>query len=1603
MKKGFKFLFLFLGVLTLGLVLVACGKHEHTFASEWTFNASEHWHKATCEHTDEVSDKASHTFGGWQVRTAPTETSEGVEYRKCSVCSYEETRSVEKTPHAHTFADTWSSNETKHWHASTCGHADVVSDEADHTWGDWTVVTEAGYLTKGSRKHTCAVCGKEVTEEIPARTYMTSAEFKTNVIDTLNVSSGKVSLSFTEGSYSGSGYGLFKNNVLDVFDGETHSYFFIKEEHLYGLKLENGTDDIYLQKDLTGEDSLLANTLINGIEVSAVVKYLSSSYESTDDIVTMFEADKVTFTWNAEKSQYDITRTGGPATVAAADELVRAHEISELQKVAFLFNSVKLTENGVTFTASYPDENYSFVMTFAANNSDVALPEKIYSAEWSKDEEGHFHAPLFDEGEAKHNLAAHTYGDMIVDTQPYIDAEGHDVDGVGHKVCSVCGYELKNQPVAHPDHEHTWGDWTLVKPTATELGSYTRVCTKSAAHVDSISLPVLTSSEYEVTYVAPAQDKSICLAKYSIVGKDCDGNNVTIIFYVEYEHECTFEYMYESGGKGTYKHNTCTHCGHTYDEAVTPLTVATVTEDSGFIAIAGTISKITPKTEQNTNYSITIVDNLGDSNSFIVFKYVEGGTYEYAVGDYIVAAGTVTKYDNKLELAEGCKIIHANHEYYELTSNNDNVTITLDNTTKFPVSGSNVLFTVAPKDNNYEVRIVRVNGKEVQATNGKYQVMCNGNLVVDVKLRKTNAVVSYVKATEEAYLYDGALVYLVSKVSDTYYAAQSRYVKPNETTEQNYLGADEVTVSGNTMTPVSTSYAFELEQTTGGWYIRYKDIYMNLGSSALSFGNTPTVWSITFDVDGNCVLTAKDNLTEAVRFRSDLDPKRFTKYGKNNYNSIQLYVYAEDFASTKKTAKAATCEEIGYAVDCFEIGSDYYSDPFGFNKLAKADVEIQALGHNWGDSPASWTWEVGYVGATAEFICLNDGSHTETVNVNSVFENNIYTVTVTGPDGKEYSDTRTEGQVVNYSVTLVYDNTKLGVTYNVSDLASVQENTNLEITVAELTGYKLYSIVDDRNRSYELDTNSKFSVIVNRNITITLIARTLSSVTMNTTRIKNRETLSNDGDNENALKLGLNPAIFTVNATNTKKYEALELFGAETNKDGGEITISSTEAIIVSVSLTFQTGTDYYVQQVQLTVGDAVTNIDNSDAVIINSNSFKLTNVTTEKKTNNNSKCKDVYITSCIIKYILVDESKKFDLLESEIKNNIVSEILNTGVTSFTKNLTNNTISTSKKYTVTSGTAVPSLVGENEAVVISGQDITISQQYRDKNTSIKFTSNYYGITKEETIEFVIGKISLSNLASNAAKLVETSYNKATTDAIVMPEGVIVEIIDNEDSNKASGSAYVSIPTTKDSISIQDNTSNDDLYVTFKFTASRDDESVATTTKEVKIEHQVAHKNKDTLDNAFTGVSGTTYTAWSSKTVTGGSGAIFAGNSAGGNSSIQLRSSNNAGIIMTASHYKNTGDNPKYRIASIKITWNSNTAAGRTVDIYGKNAAYSATSDLFGDSTKGTSIASVNIDDANENVSIITVTGDYSYIGIRSKSGALYIDSIEIVWEEISNQ
>ena len=89
----------------------ADGQHTHTYSPDWSSNAQEHWHEATCGHSL-VSDKAEHD----------DPENDGV----CDVCGW-----FDQT-HTHTFEEGWTTDAGYHWHGATCDHTGATQDISKH-------------------------------------------------------------------------------------------------------------------------------------------------------------------------------------------------------------------------------------------------------------------------------------------------------------------------------------------------------------------------------------------------------------------------------------------------------------------------------------------------------------------------------------------------------------------------------------------------------------------------------------------------------------------------------------------------------------------------------------------------------------------------------------------------------------------------------------------------------------------------------------------------------------------------------------------------------------------------------------------------------------------------------------------------------------------------------------------------------------------------------------------------------------------------------------------------------------------------------------------------------------------------------------------------------------------------------------------------------------------------------------------------------------------------------------------------------------------------------------------------------------------------------
>lgn len=142
----------------------------HTFSSEWTYDATHHWHEATCGHSDEKGSYAEHTWNSGEVTTPAGCETDGVMTYTCTTCEATKTENILATGHSwddgeittpatclepgvktytcttdgcgetktepiettgHSYSDEWTYDETYHWHEATCRH-DVVSDRNEH-------------------------------------------------------------------------------------------------------------------------------------------------------------------------------------------------------------------------------------------------------------------------------------------------------------------------------------------------------------------------------------------------------------------------------------------------------------------------------------------------------------------------------------------------------------------------------------------------------------------------------------------------------------------------------------------------------------------------------------------------------------------------------------------------------------------------------------------------------------------------------------------------------------------------------------------------------------------------------------------------------------------------------------------------------------------------------------------------------------------------------------------------------------------------------------------------------------------------------------------------------------------------------------------------------------------------------------------------------------------------------------------------------------------------------------------------------------------------------------------------------------------------------
>lgn len=126
----------------------------------------------------DITPALGHKYGLWVIDKDETCTENGIKYRECTVCDEETEGHIEMgvvlaKGHSYTPAITLPTCTEGGYTTFTCpdcGDSYVGAQTAalGHTYGDWTIITEADCENAGERAHTCTACGNEEKESISA-------------------------------------------------------------------------------------------------------------------------------------------------------------------------------------------------------------------------------------------------------------------------------------------------------------------------------------------------------------------------------------------------------------------------------------------------------------------------------------------------------------------------------------------------------------------------------------------------------------------------------------------------------------------------------------------------------------------------------------------------------------------------------------------------------------------------------------------------------------------------------------------------------------------------------------------------------------------------------------------------------------------------------------------------------------------------------------------------------------------------------------------------------------------------------------------------------------------------------------------------------------------------------------------------------------------------------------------------------------------------------------------------------------------------------------------------------------------------------------------
>lgn len=167
-KTGLMSIFL-IAFIAAGGMAFAAKAHKHTFEKNWTTNETNHWHTATCEHSEEKGSVEAHKFGKWVSNKDATCCNDGTKTRTCKTCKFSETDVDKGTATGlHLFLKTWTGDASGHWHPAACGNPDAKKDfTTKHKFEKYVNDNNATCEEDETQSRLCSICNYKDTKTVP--------------------------------------------------------------------------------------------------------------------------------------------------------------------------------------------------------------------------------------------------------------------------------------------------------------------------------------------------------------------------------------------------------------------------------------------------------------------------------------------------------------------------------------------------------------------------------------------------------------------------------------------------------------------------------------------------------------------------------------------------------------------------------------------------------------------------------------------------------------------------------------------------------------------------------------------------------------------------------------------------------------------------------------------------------------------------------------------------------------------------------------------------------------------------------------------------------------------------------------------------------------------------------------------------------------------------------------------------------------------------------------------------------------------------------------------------------------------------------------------